>query len=931
MTDEKPPTSTEVSTDPREPDDPRVGGTECTTPLSPRASTAGSLTESNAELIALREDDSRAAARESSHLVDPSANQELTRPPPRKPGQWKRWLVGFLRWSLILGLVGVVVAAVGIWLVIAHYEARLPSVQQLRTSYRPAQVTRVLGRDGSALAELFTERRTVIPFSAIPIHARLAFLAAEDAHFYEHEGLNYLGVLRAVITNLRAGRMVQGGSTITQQVVKNVLLVPERTLSRKIQEAILARRLEQSLTKDEILGLYLNHIYLGHGRYGIEEAARLYFGKHAAELDLAESALLAGIVASPERYSPRRDSKRSLERRRFVLTQMRAKGFASPELTEAALQAPLLLLPLPEEQSDLCPEAVAWATHQLDAIVGDSARNGGYVISTTIDPTLQAAARRAVRDNLNSYAKRHGLLPPFRAKKTLFGPVSKGEPIRNHVAVGTVEAVDDAAGTIDVRVGSVLGRVRLLREEWFNPTHLPPTGFAEVGATLRVRMEGDPSHANPDLRLDIGPQSAMVVIDARSREILALVGSREAIMGDLDRTSHMRRQPGSSFKPIMYAYGLSSRQVTPSTIFEVPADPKRPEILQRLRLRDGLARSHNAVAQALLARVGADKVVSFAHAVGISSPLSPTPSLALGAYEVSPLEITNAFATFASGGLYAPPVLIREIKGPQNRPVPLPAAEPPRRVVTEEDAYLITSMLRSVVDYGTGQRAKRVGRPVVGKTGTTNQAKDTWFVGYSPELVVGVWVGYDDATPLGREESGGTTALPAWTDFVKTALSARPATDFARPAGIVVERIDPETGMLSQVGADNAIDEEFLAGTAPTESFAPPDGGNTAELDGGTPSSPTSETGSGVGGAPPSNEPSPAPAGGANFALDPAPPSPPEPIEDEPSPAVERNGPAPPPREDEPAATEPAPARGDRSGSGSPPREGGPAATEPAP
>jgi penicillin-binding protein 1A len=879
---------------------------ECTTPLVPSVNEGGSSAAAEAQATPVGETSPCTSNEEHWIPVGSSVNKDGASPTFKKPRQWKRILLRVLRWSLVLSLVGAVVVAVTIWLVIAHYEARLPSVQQLRTSYRPAQVTRVLGRDGSSLAEIFTERRTVIPFSAIPIHTRLAFLAAEDAHFYEHEGLNYLGVLRAIITNLRAGRMVQGGSTITQQVVKNVLLVPERTLARKIQEAILARRLEQSLTKDEILGLYLNHIYLGHGRYGIEEAARLYFGKHASELDLAESALLAGIVASPERYSPRRDSRRSLERRRFVLTQMQAKGFASPELVQTALLAPLLLLPLPEEQSDLCPEAVAWAMLQLQTIVGEPAHNGGYVISTTIDPTLQATARRAVRDNLNAYAKRHGQLPPFRAKKTLFGPITKEEPLRNHVAVGVVEAVDDAAGTLDVRVGSVLGRVRLLREEWFNPTHLPPSGFAEIGATLRVRIEGDPSLANPDLRLDLGPQSALVAIDARSREILALVGSREAVMGDLDRTGHMRRQPGSSFKPIMYAFGLSSHQVTPSTIFDVPADPKHPEVLQRLRLRDGLARSHNGVAQALLARIGAEKVVGFAHLVGISSPLSPTPSLALGAYEVSPLEITNAFATFASGGLFATPILIREIKGPQNRAVPLPTTEPPRRVMTEEDAYLITSMLRSVVDYGTGQRAKRVGRPVVGKTGTTNQAKDTWFVGYSPELVVGVWVGYDDASPLGREESGGTTALPAWTDFVKAALSSRPATDFARPAGIIVERIDPETGLLAQVGADNAMEEEFLAGTARVDSTVPPEGGVENPLDAGAPPSSTSDT-KGIGGAPPSEASPPSPAGGTNPTAEQAPPSQPEPFMDEPTPAVGQGGSGPTPRTERTTTAESAP------------------------
>ncbi len=733
--------------------------------------------------------------------------------PPRRRGRLRR----ILRWFLFSSLVLLVGAGIGVVLVLRHFEQRVPSVTELRRGFEQLQVTRVLARDGTTLAELFTERRTVIPFATVPVHTRLAFLAAEDARFYEHEGLNYLGVLRAVLANVRAGRMVQGGSTITQQVVKNVLLVPERTLTRKIEEAILARRLEQSLTKDEILHLYLNHIYLGHGRYGIEEASRLYYGKPARELDLAESALLAGIVASPERFSPRRDPKRALSRRHFVLNQMAQKSFASRELVHAAELQPLRLAPLAEEESDLCPEAVSWGISELERQVGVVAKRGGYVVTTTIDPHLQALARRAVTNNLRAYAKRHGIAPPFRAKQTLFGPVSSREPERHHVHVGRVESLDDRAGTLEVRVGSVLGRVRLLREAWFNPTHLSPSQFAEIGATLRVRIEGEPSLPNPEFRLDLGPQSAMVVIDPRTRELLALVGGREAIRGELDRTLQMRRQPGSSFKPVIYALALKSRKLTPASLLEVPADPKHPERPTRIRLRDGLAKSHNAVAEAVLRVVGPENAVGFAESLGIASPLAATPSLALGAYEVTPLELTNAYATFASGGLARSPLLITAITSSDRRPVPLPETLPARRVLFDEEAYLVTSLMRSVVEYGTGGRARAIGRPVVGKTGTTNQAKDAWFVGYSPELVVGVWVGYDDARPLGRQESGSLTALPAFVEFMKAALSSSRATDFARPPGIESARIDPETGLLAPVGADNALDEEFLAGTLPVE------------------------------------------------------------------------------------------------------------------
>lgn len=740
--------------------------------------------------------------------------------PQRRPSR-TRVLRKIMIWALLLAvlLVGGVAAAIA--LVVDHFEARLPNVNQLKHAYRPPQVTRILARDGTVLSEVFTERRTVVAFGTIPSHAKLAFLAAEDARFYEHEGLNYLGMLRALFTNLRAGRTVQGGSTITQQVVKNVLLASERTYSRKIQETILARRLEQSLSKDDILGLYLNHIYLGHGRYGIEEAARVYFGKHASELDLAESATLAGIVASPERFSPRRDAKRALERRRFVLAQMREKRFISPELEQQAAAEPLRLTPMAEEESDLAPEAVAIAKQILDRVAPGQASRGGFVITTTIDPTLQAAARRAVRDNLRDYAKKYRLDAPYGPKSgQLWGPVPSSAPRRYHAAVGIVTAINDDDDTIDVQVGSVTGQVRLGHETWHNQKNLPASKFAPVGARLRVAIDGELDGTKPDMRLDPIPQSALVSIDVRTRQVLALVGSREAIAGGLDRATQARRQPGSSFKPFVYAQALASRKFTPASLLTVPATSSRPEPM-RISLRNGLANSENAVAIQLLEAIGASNVTQLAHACGIESKLAPTPSLALGAYEVTPLEITNAYATFASGGVAAPPVIVTRIVGPDGREFAVPRGGETKQVMPAEEAYLVTSLMRSVVERGTAQRAKRIGRALVGKTGTTNQAKDTWFVGYSPEVVSGVWVGFDDALSLGNNETGANTALPAWVEFMKSALAGRPATEFARPPGIQVERIDPLTGLLALEDQSDSIEEEFLPGTAPTERSNP--------------------------------------------------------------------------------------------------------------
>ena len=732
-------------------------------------------------------------------------------------GRIRRVFWRVFKWGMALGALGLVAIVVAIFFTIRHYESGLPSVEQLREGYRPPQVTRILAGDGTLLANLFEERRTVIDIGTIPPHAKLAFLAAEDASFYEHEGLDYLGMLRALVRNLKAGHTVQGGSTITQQVVKNLLLDSERSYGRKARETILARRLEQHLTKDEIFGLYLNHIYLGHGRYGIEEASRFYFGKHASELGLAEAATLAGIVAAPERYSPRRAPERTEIRRRFVLNQMLVKGFITAQLHDQATGEPLRLAPAAEAESDLAPEVVAWAKKELAEAAGLDSKSGGFTVTTTLNTTLQAAARQAVRDNLDAYSKRHKLFAPYTAKKQkLWGNAFEGAPRKYGIYVGEVVSLDDTAGTIDVRVGSKVGRVFLNHEERYNPKRLRPTQFAEVGAALRVGILEDPADTDlPPLRLELGPQSALVAVDVRTRELVALVGSYEALAGGLDRATRSKRQPGSVFKPFVYSYALSSRRFSPTSIFELPA--KGDQVVQKVRLRSALARSLNPVAEQVLQAVGAAQVVQWAHAIGIESDLGATPSLALGAYELSPIELANAYATFATGGWAAPPVVVRSIQAGNGRSIPLAPRPPRRRVMDEDVAYLISSLMRSVVEEGTGRRAQVLRRPVAGKTGTTNQAKDAWFAGYSTDIVTVVWVGYDDALPLGRGESGAVTALPAWVDFMRVAHSGKPATRFPRPPSIVVERIDPETGFIALQDQEDAIEEEFLPGTVPTE------------------------------------------------------------------------------------------------------------------
>lgn len=742
----------------------------------------------------------------------------------------KQKMLRALKWAgAISGALTVIAIGSVVWLV-AHYSEGLPSVEQLKTSYAPPQVTRIFARDGTVLANVFTERRTVIPFSEIPDHVKLAFLAAEDAHFYEHEGLNYFGMLRALAANFRARGTRQGGSTITQQVVKNVLLESERTYRRKIRETILARRLEQHLSKDEILSLYLNHIYLGHGRYGVEEASRYYFGKKARAIDLAEAALLAGLIAAPERLSPRTHPERALSRRRYVLDQMLTKGFITPELHRSVVDQPVRLAPAVDAESELCPEVVELANKTLDQVAGDQAKRGGFQVYTSIDPRLQAAARRAVRDNLDQYMKRQKLEAPYTATtQKLWGKPFSGMPKQNHTYVGVVDSVDDKLGTIDVRVGDIVGRVFLAHENRYNAQGLAPSRFTRAGAVLRVSLLAAPEAGDkPPLRLELGPESALVAIDIRNRDVAALVGSYEALAAGLDRATQSRRQPGSSFKAFVYSYALYSRRFTAATMLTVPdSHHKGGEPAEHtISVRDALAKSDNAAAVRVMKEVGPANVVRWAHACGIESRLEPDESLALGSYEVTPLEMANAYATFASGGEYAPPNIVTRVVGPGSKDLALPPAPPRRTVMQAEEAYLSTSLMRSVVEYGTGTRARSLGRPVAGKTGTTNQSKDAWFVGYSTDWVVAVWIGYDDALPLGPGESGAVAALPAWVDFMKTAHESRPVTEFTRPSSIVVVRIDPASGLLAREGQSTARDEEFLQGTEPnqlaTDGGAPP-------------------------------------------------------------------------------------------------------------
>jgi penicillin-binding protein 1A len=759
---------------------------------------------------------------------------DSSRDGPPRGGAWGnvwRWLKRLAAASVVLAAI----AAAVLYVMLSEYEKTLPKTSDLK-DYAPPQLTRVLARDGTPLAELFIERRTVVPIEQIPKAMKVAVLAAEDADFYKHEGLDYFGMLRALIVNVRSGRMKQGGSTITQQVVKNVMLTHERTFARKAQEVLLARRIEQELSKDEILELYLNHIYFGHGRYGVEEAARYYFGKGIADVTLAEAALIAALPKGPSLYSPRVDYDRARARRDQVLDQLVLKAFVSGDAADDAKGEPIALAPAPETLPELAPEVIAEVKRTLTSLVGPEARQGGYTVTTTIDPTLQAAARKAVRDNLDAYAERHGLTAPIKKKpgKPFQGtPSGKG----HHVYLAVVTGADDDHDVLRVKVGTVDGKVRLAGHSRYNPKRLAASKFAETGALLRVSpvvergmgADGVPS----EFRLELGPESALVAIDPTRREIRALVGSYEAVRGGLDRASFAHRQPGSTFKAFVYAQGIQSRRLTAATVVPIrdAKSSREGEPPETLRVRAAIARSVNEAAEWALDTVGAEAAVSFAHAAGITSKLGATRSLALGAYEVTPRELAIAYSTFASGGTFEAPTLVTRIVGPDGSEIALPTTVAQRRVLEPSEAYVVTHLLGSVIDSGTGRRAKVLGLPLAGKTGTSNEAKDAWFAGYSPRMVAVVWTGYDDAVALGRREQGASAALPAWIDFMRAAHAGTKTPAWSRPDGVIEIDIDPRTGLLPHAAQEDTVREIFLAGTEPSVVAEPSEGAGGADPD----------------------------------------------------------------------------------------------------
>jgi penicillin-binding protein 1A len=776
------------------------------------------------------------------------------RPAPPRRGKGKR---SILRRVLILLSIPVflAVAAVGTLVGIFYYygsDPKLPTLKGLG-DYRPEQVLKILDREGNLLGELGSIHRTVVPYQKIPKIMVQALLAAEDAEYFEHEGIDYKGMVRALVEDLIRRKFSQGASTITQQVVKQMLLTPEKTLRRKVQEIILARRLSQRFSKEEVLALYLNQMYFGHGRYGVEEAARYFFGKSISEVDAGEAALLAGLVQSPERLSPYKHPDAAKKRQIYVLEQMAKLDFIYQDVARKLAAAPIAVIPEGSAAPGIAPEAVDSVRRQLEAKYGaDKVAALGIEVKTTIDPKLQALARQALENGLEEIDQRHG----FRAgqahlsgakldRKRAELRAERKKPIgENQKVEGIVEKVEQDANDpkqvkLVVFLGDGDGVVDLAAEPRYTLGNKPLTERFKPGDIVRVRLAPErrrDSEGRPTLALEQGPQAAMVVLDPARHDILALVGGWGYRAGGFDRSQRAHRQPGSAFKAFVYAAAIDSKRYTAASIVndtpEVyklgwkPQNHEKDKFRGPVRLRMAFAESINTVAIKLLSDLGMTPVKEMATLAGIVSPLPEglDLSLALGTATVTPLELANAYATFASGGQSAQPRLITAY-GPEQVPAP-----ESRQVIRPETAYVMVSIMKSVIEAGTARSAgPKLQRPAAGKTGTSDDSRDAWFVGFTPELLAAVWVGFDEHRVLGRGEEGARAALPIWTDFMTKALAGRPVSDFAQPPGVVVARIDPATGLLPPPGAEG-VEEVFIDGTAPTEVAAPPGESNPDQM-----------------------------------------------------------------------------------------------------
>lgn len=684
----------------------------------------------------------------------------------------------------------------------------LPSVEKLR-DWRPPEATLIYDYRGRVFGDVALQRRYYVPLKDIPQYVREAFISAEDRNFYKHFGVDPMAILRAFVTNVREREVAQGASTITQQLARNLFLTPERSLRRKIKEVLLAIKIERSFPKDKILEMYLNYIYLGQGAYGVEAASRIYFGKHVKDLSLDEAALLAALPKAPTKYNPFRNPERIEERRNYVLKRMYEDGYITEDEYRRYASMPVKVKA--ENRYYGMDYFLDYVKDYLIEKYGEAILAGGYKVYTTIDRDLQRYAQEAVKRGVMRVAKANGIpfLPedPYEVQKRYEEQVVELKPSK--VYIGKV-----------LEVGGDELKVALKNHEFSVPRNQLSVekGDYVIVKIIKKKGEGLKAEVIPDL------EGALVSLDAKTGAIRAMVGGYSYLRSPYNRAVYAKRQPGSAIKPIIYLAALMKGYTQASTVDATPKsfyDPSKGkewtpknyegEDYGTITLRTALAKSINTATVNLLSEIGFDMPIEVGKMLGID--LKPYYSMALGSIEVTPLELTSAYQAFADLGVKCKPYFIEKILSPDGKVIEenSPKCE---QVLPPQEVRVLVDMLRAVVLDGTGASASSLGRTVAGKTGTTNDYMDAWFVGFSPNIVTGVWVGFDTKRSMGRGMAGAKVALPIWIDFMSTAAYMFPNEDFPLPEGTLVVNcptpmvfVDGTQGICS--GQENSPEDEL--------------------------------------------------------------------------------------------------------------------------
>jgi penicillin-binding protein 1A len=746
----------------------------------------------------------------------------------RKLPRWLLVLYGFF--ILIFLVAGAVLGT------LAGYEYNLPKIQSLE-DYRPDVITDVFSDDNKVIGEFAVERRIVVPFEEIPPYLQLAILAAEDDQFYNHSGVNYLSLLRAIYRDVIKMRKSEGASTITQQLARMLLHSPEKTFDRKIKELLVTWKIEKQYSKHQILTLYCNQHYYGHGAYGVAAAADTYFGKQLKDLSLDECAMIAGLPRNITQYSPRTHPKAALARRNFILDRMVAENMISAQLAAEAKARPLILRPRTQD-ADIAPYFVEWVRRSLaDRYTTDVIWRKGLRVYTTLDIDLQKAAGQTLREGLRTYDKRHGWRGPIDnimklpsvSLDTYTHPDWRIPPHPGDIVIGLVQSTGESDAAVKIgKYRAVLGPKEIAWTKARAPSKILKPG--DLAAFKIVSLDEDKKTAAVLLDQIPAVQGALITIQNSTGEIKAMVGGYDFESSEFNRATQALRQVGSTFKPFVYSAAFEKGLTPDSTILDAPISFKDSlgriwepsnydeKFEGEISVRQALTESRNIPTVKIASLIGIRNVIIMARRFGLGGTMEPYLPLALGASEATPLEMASAFTVFPNLGVQAKPYFIRRIEDYDHvkKEETFPATH---KVLETDTAATMLELLRNVVQNGTAMAAKSLGRPLGGKTGTTNDFTDAWFVGFSPSLTTAVWVGFDEKKTLGNRETGAVAALPIWIKYMEAILKNKPVEGFAKP-----EIIDPtitDSSAAPQLQPKKLFVEDLPGGTSTSRPAKP--------------------------------------------------------------------------------------------------------------